>query len=238
MALTLAVLCDSALEEAGLDPIGTYVGSSDTAAKRLVRLAKRECDSQYKNDVPHQMLRETYTFNLATATQTYALPSDFGWMRPNTQWDRTRRRGLLGGTDDATWQFLSAYTTRFGLNWFFRIRGNLFEIQQEVTSSENGNEIAYDYVKNTWARSTGGTPQSTWLADTDTCVFEDELTILGITWRVKKSLGFDHMTDLAEYNAERIKYYGRGYSPPTILLSPPATRGVPFRTNVPDQGYG
>lgn len=197
MSDSLLTICQNVADEVGFSRPSTIVNNTDATAKQLYRLANRTGHALKRTG--WQVLRADHTFTLATATQTYALPADFGYIVPNTTWDRSDDREVLNPLSPQQWAFSKGWGLVTGLNRRARIKGGLLEFDQTVTSADNGKTIAYEYVSDYWAESSGGTDQAQFSADTDVSKLDDELMTLGIIWRFKKAKGLDYADDLAEY---------------------------------------
>lgn len=238
---TFLQLVTAAMDELGFDAPATLIGNTDTAAKRMVRVANHVGDELAKNEPPSTDVISEYTFNLVNGTQTYAMPTDYLYMMPSSQWDRTRRRALIGSLRSMEWQSLKAWTTSFGLNYRFRIRNRLLEIQQTVSTTD---QIAFEYVSQYWVMAYTNTAvraQVEFLNDQDVCTFNDELVVAGIKAEFLDDLGFDTAPKFqARYEEQKAKYFSREWSPPVISLDQRKPSDYdPMRfVNVPDSNYG
>lgn len=198
MSDSLLTICQNVADEVGFSRPATIVNNTDATAKQLYRLANRTGHALKR--VGWQVLRADHTFTLVTGTQTYALPADFGFIVPNTTWDRSKDREVLNPLSAQQWAFSKGWGLVTGINRRARIKGNLLEFDQTITSADNGNTIAFEYVSDYWAESSGGTDQAEFSADTDVSKLDDELMTLGVIWRFKKAKGLDYADDFAEYS--------------------------------------
>ncbi len=78
------------------------------------------------------------------------------------------------------------------------MRGNDFLI---LPTPGAGHQWAFEYVSTYWVRTSADTAGSlaAFAADDDESLFPDELHILGLTWRYKRSRGLDYAEDFNSY---------------------------------------
>lgn len=200
--MTLLSIVQDAADEVGWERPSTVVGNTD--ARQFLRLLNRE--GEILSKWPWQRLVKEHTFALATGDQDYALPSDYRYMIPSTQWNRDNKRRIIWITSEE-WQFFKGWTTVNGLNLRARLRNNTFELEQEIVSGDNGKTIAFEYVSKNWTLDNTSTAQQKFAADDDTSILDEELLTMGLIWRFRKAKGLDFASELAEYQSEvnRIK---------------------------------
>lgn len=131
----------------------------------------------------------TYTgsVDLLFSQNIYDLPSGFKSIINDTEWDRTNRWPLLGPKSPQEWQFIKGGVVSNGPRLRFRIMDNRLLINPNPS---DGHIIAFEYISNAWASSSTGTDKTAFSADSDTCVFDDQLMINGIKllWLQAKGL--------------------------------------------------
>lgn len=140
---------------------------------------------------------------LVIARDTYAVPADFQTFINRTQWDRTNHWELRGpmSPQEAQWVMSGIVTT--GPRRRFRQvgRGNdVFRIWPPPTATDAPATFAYEYLSSYWAQDSAGTPQSGFVLDTDTCVFDDRVMIAGIKFNFFAVKGFDATRFERDYN--------------------------------------
>lgn len=232
MSDSLLTICQNVADEVGFSRPSTIVNNTDATAKQLYRLANRT--GNVVSRFGWQVLRADHTFVLVTSTQTYALPTDFRYMVPDTTWDRSDDREVLNPLSAAQWAFSKGWGLVTGLNRRARIKGNLLEFDQTITSSDNGKTIAYEYVSSYWAESSGGTDQASFQADTDVSKLDDELMTLGVIWRFKKAKGLDYADDLAEYTQLLNRLKATDGSATTLSMN---SRKLSLDPNIQEGGF-
>ena len=195
--MTLLTIVQDACDDIGFPAPASVI--NNTAANQYLKLLNREGEALSK--WTWQVLVKEHTFTLVTSDQDYALPTDFRYIRPDTQWNRNDQRQLIWITSEE-WQFFKGWTTVNGLNLRARLRNNTVEFEQTITAGDNGKTIAYEYVSKYWTQSSSSVAQQKFAADTDTSLLDEELLTLGLIWRFRKAKGLDFQADLAEYMSE------------------------------------
>src|SRR4051812_28053350 len=125
---------------------------------------------------------------------TYAVPSDFRHFVNGTAWDRTQRWQLLGPVSPQEDQWMRSGVTATGPRRRFRQVGrgsNTFRIWPAASTSGSPATLVFDYISSYWATDTTGTPKAQFTADTDICVFPDNVVVAGLTYRFMMAKGFD-----------------------------------------------
>lgn len=158
---------------------------------------------------------------LTFATQDYALPSGFDRMISDTQWDRTDHWMNLGPKSSQEWQWLNGGVISTGPRFRYRIYGNKLRLWP---APEDVYNMAYEYVSGFWVIAAGGSAptKAASTADDDTCVFPDDVMVLGIKWQWYKTNNLDYMTPLGEFM--RAVSYAKAQDEPAPTLSLAPTR--------------
>ena len=192
--MTLLSIVQDACDDIGFPDPSTVVGNSK--AGQYLRLANREIEALSKH--PWEVLVKEHTFDLVAADQDYALPADYRFLVPSTQWNRDSQRRIVWITSEE-WQFFKGWTTVNGLSLRARIRGGEFEFEQTIASGDAGITIAYEYVSKYPVETSGGTAKQKFTVDDDVSLIDEELVTLGLIWRIKKAKGLDWQPDFSEY---------------------------------------
>jgi hypothetical protein len=203
------------------------------------------------NSIITAFTSSTVTLNQA-ATQTgsgqfifgksdYPLPSDFQRPVDNTMWDRSRFWSMRGPQSPQQWQlYKSSVIGRASIQRRFRFRrtGNAMVFSIDPTPTDNGAAMVFEYVSNAWCASSGGTPQSQWLADTDVGILDEDLLMLGTRWRVMRRLGFAYQEELSEYETEVSKALAADGGAAILDLAPTDQLHLIGPYQVPETGFG
>lgn len=203
MSLTLLQMCQRALrEKAEFNTPSTIINNQDPSAVRLRAIAERNGRNLMRLHV-WQAMQQTYTFPTVNGTADYALPTDFQRFLNLTDWDRTNFRPLRGPVSPAEWEVLRSGTLSVAsqIFSFFRVSGNLFSIYPTPTTVRT---IAYQYIGKNWVypSGSGASPTADYFAnDTDTCILDDDLMVMGIRERLDALLLGNPFEPSPEYAA-------------------------------------
>ena len=188
------------------------------------------------------------TLNLsipATATGTalftfgqakYAMPSDFRRIIDKTSYNKSNRWANLGPKSPQEWQWLKSSYITGGPRIRFRIMGN--EIVFWPMPTSNNQVMGFEYQSNAWVSSATGTPQTRFLADTDTCVFPDALMVLAAKVGYQDAKGLDSSANAALFQRELSKFKAAESGADTLSLAPEISNMLITTSNLPDSGFG
>jgi hypothetical protein len=140
----------------------------------------------------------TASVSMTFAKQDYDLPGGYDRMISDTNWDRTDHWRNLGTKSSQDWQFLQGGIISIGPRERYRIYNNKFRIFQALTTVYN---FSFEYVSNWWVCATGSDQGSkaAFTADTDTCVFPDDLMLAGLKFYFLKAKKLDYSIELGEF---------------------------------------
>lgn len=192
------------------------------------------------------ILQRLHTFNTVASTDEYALPSDYVRLINSTVWDRTLLTPAIGPISPLVWQTIKsglvgtgAYSPRYRI-----VRSTVaatferkFIIDPVPTAVE---AMAFEYLSTFWAtNSAGSTGKSTISLDTDNCLLDDDLMVMGMIWRWRRALGYEYASSLAEYN-ERLDQKMADDAPAqgVSLSGSPDTAPFLGYPNIPETGFG
>ena len=236
--MSLLSICQDVCYETGVIAPSTIVGNTDSTARQLFRLANRTGEELSQASPPWEFLISEHTITLVSGTQTYALPSDIRWQVPDTTWNRTDDRRVVNPLSAKEWATEKGYETVGGLELEARIKGNLFEIEQDVGSGEDGDIIAFEYISDKWAQTNVGVAQKKFQSDTDSCLLCEELITQGILWRFKKAKGLDDwVSDERSFELLKAKMLARTGGSRSISMGGKRLDLI-LGVNVPDRGFG
>lgn len=172
----------------------------------------------------------TYTFTKVK----YALPSGYDRLLDRTHWDKTKHWEMLGPETAQQWEWLISGYISTGPRIRWRIFDGKFQIWPFTASAE---VLGYEYLKNTWARSTAGVEKTAMTVDTDTCIFPDRLMVAGLKSRYFQAKGFPDPY-AAEYESQLSIAFGNDQGSQTLSFAPRISGILITQANVPDSGYG
>jgi hypothetical protein len=158
----------------------------------------------------------TSSVSMTFAKQDYDLPDGYDRMISDTNWDRTDHWRNLGTKSSQDWQFLQGGIISIGPRERYRIYNNKFRIFQALTTVYN---FSFEYVSNWWVCAAGSDQgsKSAFTADTDTCVFPDDLMLAGLKFYFLKAKKLDYSIELGEFM--RSLSYNKAQDVPVSAMS-------------------
>lgn len=241
--MSLLTMCQHVARITPVEVPTVIVGNTDKTASLLLACAQEEGEALNRRPEKYWtiMVRE-HTFATSDGTATYSLPSDFRYLVDGTVWDRSNYWDMRGPLTPQEWQQYkssvlgSTVTTRKRYRLRYVTSSVVFAIDPTPTASEN---CVFEYVSTNWCKSSGGTGQSSWAADTDTGVLDEYLMRLGIRWRFLERLGLDFDSAYQEYEREVNSALGRDAGARVLnLTTPRVSPNLIGPANVPDTGFG
>jgi hypothetical protein len=174
--MSLLTICNAVCDEVALTRPSTIVGNTADDARTLLRLCNKVGEDLMLT-VDWQILRKEQTFTaLGQEEQTSILPSDFNRFVPDTFYNRTLTQNIVGPVPSATWQAMKA-NSGVGFDPSFIYRGGSVFVLPTLTA---GNSLAFEYISNQWAQSSGAVGQTSFQADDDTGIIDEGLITLGV----------------------------------------------------------
>jgi hypothetical protein len=155
-------------------------------------------DSSSQVTLTQPVSTSTASVSLTFAKQDYDLPSGYDRMVSDTNWDRTNHWRNMGTKTSQEWQWLQGGVISVGPRERYRIYNNKMRIFAALTTAYT---FAFEYVSNFWIIPTGGTAgtKSTFTADSDTTVFNDDVMVAGLKFYFLKAKKLDFGIELAEF---------------------------------------
>lgn len=230
----LLSIVQRACDELTLPRPAVVYASTDQQIRQLLALLQEE-GRYLMTCCEWSFLRTLYTFPTVASTATYAVPSDFDRIIPDTMWDQTNMR-KVSGPDVAQidrWRQQST-TGAASIRLNYRHIGSNIQLFPTPTDVAT---IGYEYISNKWARSSGAVAQTEFLADTDTSVFDPYLMIKGLKWRFLSTKGLDAQTAFAEYDAYLDRCKGKDNAGETLSMNGGGGEQFISMGNVPDTGF-
>lgn len=231
--MSLLSIVTQVCAEVSLVQPAAVVGSSDRQVQQLLAIANR-AGRMLASAHPWQGLREEQDFvTTATEAQATAFAADFDRFVPNSFFNRTTRREIVGPLTPQQYQWIKAQPVYANVYLAWIERQGVFRM---VPQPPAGQTIAYEYISNAWAKSNIGAAQTAYLADTDLTYLSEDLIGLGMIWRWKRAKGNDYAEEMADYETELEKAKARDGGATMLNLSPAAPNMT--RANVPDGNFG
>ena len=197
--MTLLSICQDAAVELGLpEPVAIF-GNMSVNEARLLRFAQR-VGADLATRAPWQALRMLRSFTpSATETQTGVIPTGFQRFLSETMWDATNGTYINGPVSATEYQSRSRDIYSVGRNapsQCFTRRGDVLLFWPAPVGNET---FVFEYQSSNFCQSASGTPQSAWMADTDTARISEELFTLGIIARFLSADGQPAQVAMADY---------------------------------------
>jgi hypothetical protein len=206
--MSLLTIIQNACAEMNLVQPSAVISSTDQQVQQLLRLADKEGKELARRFNWQRLITEGNFPTLAQTTQVASISntfSDFGRYIPDTMFNRTTQMRVLGPLNSIEWQAKQASGLNAMINNFFRIRGNAILFYPAPEASE---EIYFEYVSNTWCISANSDRQSSWVADADTALIDEEVVTQGVIWRFLKAKGLDYSEEFATYERTLEQLFG------------------------------
>lgn len=176
-------------------------------------------DSSTQVTLNQPVTTSTASASLTFAKQDYALPSGYDRMISDTNWDRTNHWRNMGTKSSQEWQTLQGGVISVGPRERFRIYNNKLRIFAALTTAYN---FSFEYVSNFWVVATGATAGSkaAYTADTDLCVFPDDLMLAGLKFYFLKAKKLDAGVELGEFTRALSYCKAQDVPVPSMSLAP------------------
>ena len=182
-----------------------------------------------------QAATQSGVFTLYFSQAKYPLPSDWDRQVDRTHYDKSKRWEMLGPTDAQQWQFLKSSYISTGPRIRYRILGGYFQVWPAMNTDEY---LGFEYMSNQWATSATGVTQSSFLADSDTCIFPDRLMVTAVKKKYFEIKGFDSTAFTRDYLQQLSFAKANDSGSATLSFAPtPGAILIGFE-NIPDANYG
>lgn len=179
--------------------------------------------------------------SLLFGKDVYPVPDEWNNFIDRTFWDRSRRWELVGPMSPQEYQWMVSGIVATGPRRRFRKVGrgtNAFRIWPPPTAIDSPATLAFEYSSLYWATDAAGVPKAVFTTDTDTCVFPDNLMIVGLKWMFMQAKGFEFDFLRQEWSALVDQALGQDKGSRTLSLSASSWPVLIGPGNVPDTNFG
>lgn len=218
----------------------TLVGNTNQNAVRILQAVKDGSEKDVFRGEEWVNLQLEHTF-ATDASSSYSLPVDFDRIINGTIWDRTNDRPLVGPVTPQQWQqYESGLDGLTGLTKLFRIVGDGAgsKVVKIYPSTSTGETIAFEYISNKYILDANAVDlKAAVAADGDTFLFDDDLVVAAVTWRLLRLLGLGYADEKIEFDMLIEERAANDGGAGTICMQ----LGSHFNLldpNIPDTGYG
>jgi len=175
----------------------------------------------------------TYSYNFCQ-TQ-YPIASDYDRQINRTQWDKQRHWEMLGpeSQQQAQWLKSGYISTGPRLRWW--MEKGFFNVWPPTSTNEY---LGLCYISKNWAASAAGVGQTSFQADTDTCVFPDRLMILAVKRKYFSLKGFNTDSFDRDYQMHLSIAKAANIGASNLSFAPSPSQVLISIAQIPDSGYG
>lgn len=229
--MTLATVCQAAAQAAGFASPSSIIGNSDGTAVLLLALANKSIKGLAR--LPWQVLQKEHTFSTVASTETYAVPSDYGWYQNDTAWDRSNYWNMRGSLSPSQWQGYKSGIMSTSPRSRFRVRGNLVYIDPIPSSVRS---IVIEYVSKRPVTD-GVSFYEQFTGDSQTPLIEEYLLELELTWRFLERKGFSYEEAKNEADGQIQLALGHDVPGVSVNLGTASVGPWPPLPSLPTTGY-
>ena len=231
--MSLLTIVQTACIELNLVVPSVVTASTDSQVQQLWGLANRAA-RKVAETYPWQAMREEVVFTtVAAEAQPLMTPADLDRWVPNSFFNRSTRREIRGPITVRQWQAIKAQPVASSVYLAFIERQGVSLITPAPAA---GQTIAGEYVSKNWANSATGTPQASFLADSDVSYLDEDLIALGLIWRWLRRKGLDYAEEMADYEGSLELKQARDGGATALSMAPQPID--PLRANLPDGSFG
>lgn len=215
--MSLLTLVQDAAGLLSLTRPSSVIGSNDLTTRQIFAIAIQACQSLNRKWWQVMMREQTFV-TIADTAQTNALPDDFDRFVPDSFFNRTQKRQIVGPVSPQDWQRIQSNGPTSNIVIGFRQRDGSFLLTPAPAAGET---IAFEYISTKWARSADlATAKTRWDVDTDTSYFNEWLITLDIVWRWRKTKGLPYAEDHDTWKSYRDTLLGNDGGPGEINAAP------------------
>lgn len=235
MAFTLLKICQRAVRRIPgfAVPDSIVSNTEDDVAQRLWECAQDTGEELARDHNWQTLLVKDYTFATVASQADYDLPGNYRRHVNQSSWDRSNQWPLRGPMTGLEYQTLKSGIVPAGIRYWFRLAGDKFTVYPTPTEVYT---FAFDYFKDTWCESSGGTGQTEWLSDSDVSRLPDHLMILGTRYYFKRSQGLPYEDDETDYYNQISSAKFDDTPKPVINMGSPGLTGD--YPGLPETGFG
>ena len=183
----------------GIRQPSAAVGSNDLQVLQLVAILNEVLDDLSLNHsrFVEQVLIKTWTSTGVESQGTMSnLFPGFLWFMPNSFYDRTAVINVRGPLTPNEWERLKALAAYSSVYPSYRIIDGELHLYPVVV---NTHTLAVEYKANYGVKDVSNTPKQYFTVDTDTCIVNDTILLLGLRYFWKKEKGMNYAVEADLY---------------------------------------
>jgi hypothetical protein len=204
--LNVVGIAAQAYSEMGLPAPSQVAGGNMSDGPQILALLNRAGNEIASFEGGWPELRGEQLITLVPGQQAYDFPTDLLAYRPGTSWDRSTHWKTIGPLSDREWQAIRSGIAVAAPQIRFRLYGGQIQFDPVPSVADT---IVFEYVSKNWCKSASGTPQSSFMADTDVPIITDDLLVLGLKWRTLAARGFNYAEEKAQYDEALNRRYAQ-----------------------------
>lgn len=236
--------CNQIINDAAIE-LGTAIeeqsdvfASTDVGYLQLISLCNAAGRQLLREAIWAELIREHEI--VTDGSGDYALPSDWGYMIPQTHWNQTDDVPVFGPLSAQAWQYAEGRgLSASSLYASFRIRTGYVSI---YPPSITGKTLQFEYVRNTWCSDDeAGTTWYDRLQDSTTIIrYPPVLFVKYLKKLYLEAKGFDSTKVADDYNMMFDAIMGQDKSAPILNAAGFGKRHpyIDIMRNTPDTNYG
>lgn len=229
--MTVLSVAQSVAANVKLDPVPTTLFGSDEVESVEMRELANECAQYITDEHSWQALTRLHTITGDGATESWDLPSDYGWMPKDQQvWSSSLETPLTRIESRNRWLGLEVQSFDFVYNAWI-IYGGQMHIKPALGS---GATAKFYYQTKNRVQDSGGTNKALFTADTDTFRLDERLLTLCMIWRYREDNGLPYVEDMRSYGKAVAHALTRDEGAKKVVIGR-RTRPRGVQTAYPDQ---
>lgn len=234
-------IINRAAVECGIEPSADVFADSNPSFIQLRNLITT-CGQDLVEAYPWEILRREHQILTTVPPDdgVYDLPADFGYMIPQTGWERAENVPLGGPLSPQQWAYLIGRDlVSFTIYASFRIMENKFQIFPQPPP--DGLDINFEYISRGWVEDTGGsnTYSDTVTTNSNVVLFKPVMMVQYLRFKFLDAKGFNSATAAAAFAKAYEDATGGNKSAPMLNAGARAAgiHYLDFR-NIPNTNYG
>lgn len=186
----------------GVAPPSALFGSTHSLSLRMIALLYDQA-RYLRNQRVFPQQKKSATITTVNGDDLYPLATDFYATLPGTQYDNQLEMRMEGPLSDANMND-RIYGGAPNTTPAYRVFGvpvSTGNLQIKPTPTEDNLTYTYDYItKYMFFSSAWASGSETIAADTDLCIFDDDIMVKGVEWRFRESKGQQYQEQKAEHD--------------------------------------
>lgn len=182
-----------------------------------------------------QAATETGAFTLSFCKTKYSMPSDYDRPISDTNWDKSKHWQMEGPMTSQQWEWLKSGYISVAPRIKWKMEGGYFQIWPPQSSNEY---LGFDYISENWVQNNvNGVGVSSFGRDSDTCIFPDDLMIVGLKHKWTQAKGMAAVYE-GDYRDALSNAKAADGGSTTLSMSGTQAPYLIDSRNIPDTGYG